>query len=533
MILVLALLTAGCTTGEGIDPTSATSATSATASSTTTTSTAPQTTTTTLDDDDRRAATAIADSYLASWAGGDWEAAAALTANPTAAVRDAHAAWADWLLLTDAAAQRTDVRIAGDTVEVDYTMTVATTALGTWSYDGTVRLVQESGRWSVAWEPATLHPSLGEGDVITVARQWNPRGAILAHDGRPIVSGGEIHVVGIVPQWIEDLDALVVALEVLADIPPGRVTDELERPGVQPDWFLPVGDLSAAEFAEYGDQLAEVPGVLIRSGQSRLAIAEPFADQIVGTTGPITAEMLAELGSPYEENSTVGRFGLELVFERSLAGAPSQEVRVVNQFGRVIDALHSVPGVEPVDVTTTLDIEAQLAAEAAIDGVDLPVALVALDLDTGAVRASAVRPIGGFDRAFSGLYPPGSTFKIVTSSALLASGLDPGGQVDCPDEVTVDGRPFRNVDDMDLGEVTLLTAFSASCNTTYGGTIGRGDRPGPGPDHAGARRVDGGGRRHRGVAVAVARRRGRPDRLRPLRPGHPGLPHRGDACRRH
>ncbi len=465
IVAALAVIAAACTNGDGVDPASSTSTSTST---TTTTSVAPEsTTTTTLDDDDRRAATAIAESYLASWAAQDWEAAAALTTNPTAAVRDAHAAWADWLLLTDAAAQRNDVRIAGETVEVDFTMTVGTRALGTWSYEGTVRLVQESGRWSVDWEPATLHPSLGEGDVIAVVREWGPRGAILAHDGRPIVSGGEIHVVGVVPQWIEDLDELLVALELLAEIPPETVTAELERPGVQPDWFLPVGDMTGAEYAVYGEELAEVPGVLIRSGQSRLSVAEPFADQIVGTTGPITAEMLAELGPPYDESSTVGRFGLELAFERSLAGSPSQEVRVVNQFGRVVDVLHSLPGADPSDVETTLDIETQLAAEAAVDGIDLPVALVAVDLDTGEVRASAVRPVGGFDRAFSGLYPPGSTFKIVTASALLAGGLDPAEPVECPDEVTVDGRAFRNVDDMDLGEVPFVTAFSASCNTTF------------------------------------------------------------------
>jgi cell division protein FtsI/penicillin-binding protein 2 len=465
ILAAVALIAAACTNGDGVQPAESTSTSEA---ATTPTSQAPETTTsTTLDDDDRRAATAIAESYLASWAAGDWEAAAALTTNPTAAVRDAHAAWADWLLLTNAAVERTEARIAGEAVEVGYRMTVDTTALGTWSYEGTVRLVEDAGRWSVDWTPATLHPSLSENDVITVVRDWGPRGSILAHDGRPIVSGGEIHVIGVVPQWIEDLDALLTALEEVAGIPPETVTDELERPGVQPDWFLPVGDMSAAEYAAYGEELAEVPGVLIRSGQSRLSVAEPFADQIVGTTGPITAEMLEELGPPYDETSTVGRYGLELAFERSLAGAPAQEVRVVNQFGRVIDVLHSVPGAEPTDVATTLDIEAQLAAEAAVDGIDLPVALVALDLDTGAVRAAAVRPAGGFDRAFSGLYPPGSTFKIVTASALLAGGLDPEEPVDCPAEVTVDGRPFRNVDEMDLGDVPLITAFSASCNTTF------------------------------------------------------------------
>ena len=464
LIVAGALVLAACSGAEGTassDPTTAPTTTAAPDTG------GPAATDPALDDDDRRAATAIADSYLAAWAAGDWDAAAALTGSPITEVRDAHAAWADWLLVERAEADRLDARVAGDAVDVDYRMTVDVAGLGPWSYDGTIRLVERGGRWSVDWAPSTLHPSLDENDRITVERTWGPRGAILAADGRPIVAGGEVHVIGVVPEQIDDLDTLLERLDTLVGIPPEVVTAELERPGVQPDWFLPVGDLSSALYDVFGAALEEVPGVLIRSGQSRLPVAEPFADQIVGTTGPITADQLAAWGPPYSERDTVGRSGLEALAEQTLAGTPSQEIRAVNQFGRVLEVLHTVEGAPAADLQTTLDIEAQLAAEAAVDGTDLPVAFVALDLDTGAVRAAAVRPAGGFDRAFSGLYPPGSTFKVITLSALLAGGASIEGTVDCPGEVEILGRTFRNANQDAYGEVTLAEAFAASCNTTF------------------------------------------------------------------
>jgi cell division protein FtsI/penicillin-binding protein 2 len=433
---------------------------------TTTPTSAPETSIA-LDEDDRRAAEAIAESYLAAWAAGDWEAAAALTSSPVGTVRDAHEAWSQWLLVERAAADPLDSRIADDHIEVDFRMTVDVSGLGPWSYQGTVDLAERSGRWSVDWSPAILHPALDENDRITVERTWAARGAILAADGRSIVAGGEVHVIGVVPAWIEDLDTLLEALDTLVGIPPEVVTAELERPGVQPDWFLPVGDLSSALYDAVGADLEEVPGVLIRSGQTRLAIAEPFAGQIIGTTGPITAEQLEAFGPPYDERATVGRSGLEFAAEFMLAGTPAQEIRVVNQFGRVLEVLHRVEGTPPGDVHTTLEIEAQLAAEAAVDGTDLPVALVAVDVETAAVRAAAVRPSGGFDRAFSGLYPPGSTFKVVTLSALLADGARMDQVVECPAEVEILGRTFRNAGDAAYGSVTLAEAFAASCNTTF------------------------------------------------------------------
>jgi cell division protein FtsI/penicillin-binding protein 2 len=153
--------------------------------------------------------------------------------------------------------------------------------------------------------------------------------------------------------------------------------------------------------------------------------------------------------------------------ESKLAGSPTFEVRRINQFGRVVEVLHTVPGVAPTAVRTTLAVDTQLAAEVALEGAELPAAIVAVDAATGEVRAMASRPLDAFNRALTGLYAPGSSFKVVTAAGLLEAGLTPGDPVGCPATVLVGGREFRNAGERDLGEVTLAGAFAESCNTTF------------------------------------------------------------------
>ena len=85
---------------------------------------------------------------------------------------------------------------------------------------------------------------------------------------------------------------------------------------------------------------------------------------------------------------------------------------------------------------------------------------------TGRVLAVIERP-GGFDRALQGVFPPGSTFKVVTASALSGTGLRPASSVQCPAQVNVGGRVFHNFDNEHLGAISLQTAFAVSCNSTF------------------------------------------------------------------
>lgn len=195
--------------------------------------------------------------------------------------------------------------------------------------------------------------------------------------------------------------------------------------------------------------------------------AGPFAN-LLGSVAEATEDQLRELGPPYVAGDVVGRSGLQRSLERRLAGEPGGEVRVVDaDSGEVIEVLHEFTAVGPEPVHTALDPGVQSAGQAALGPVSNPAALVAIDAGTFEVRAVVNTPGGGFDRALSGRYPPGSTFKVVTTAALLAHGLDPAQTVDCPGTVSVTGRSFRNAGYAALGAISFREAFAESCNTAF------------------------------------------------------------------
>jgi len=101
----------------------------------------------------------------------------------------------------------------------------------------------------------------------------------------------------------------------------------------------------------------------------------------------------------------------------------------------------------------------------------VPAALVAVDVPTGQVLATANSPTTGFDRAITGRYPPGSTFKVATSYAYLTRGITtPTATVPCPQSVTIDGREYRNFAGESIsGSPTFFQDFTVSCNTAFVG----------------------------------------------------------------
>ncbi len=118
-------------------------------------------------------------------------------------------------------------------------------------------------------------------------------------------------------------------------------------------------------------------------------------------------------------------------------------------------------------IRTTLDLKVHAAGAAALKGVDKPASLVALRASTAEILAVVNAP-GGFNRALLGKYPPGSTFKVVTASALVAGGVEPDQQVTCPAEKNIGGFPFHNAGFKDYGTLSFRNAFAHSCNTTFG-----------------------------------------------------------------
>jgi cell division protein FtsI/penicillin-binding protein 2 len=115
-------------------------------------------------------------------------------------------------------------------------------------------------------------------------------------------------------------------------------------------------------------------------------------------------------------------------------------------------------------------------AERVLSDVGPASALVAVRPSTGAVLAAASGPgSNGLSTATTGRYAPGSTFKVVSSLALLRAGLTPTTTVQCPPTLVVDGKRFKNYSDYPasgLGRITLATAVANSCNTAFIGRRG-------------------------------------------------------------
>jgi hypothetical protein len=214
----------------------------------------------------------------------------------------------------------------------------------------------------------------------------------------------------------------------------------------------------AAVLAADGTPLSS-PSVIAQSGSIAL-----FTGNVVAAT----AAQARALGAPYRAGDPIGQGGIEEAYQARLAGRPSLSIQIEGA-GNHVDAtaarFAAVPG-KPVQ--TSIDMRVQMAASAAVSaaGTKKPIDLVAIQPSTGKVLAVVERP-GGFDRALAGIFPPGSTFKVVTASALAKAGMSPSSTVQCPSKVTIGGRTFHNDNNEHLGTTSLQTAFAVSCNSTF------------------------------------------------------------------
>jgi peptidoglycan glycosyltransferase len=161
-----------------------------------------------------------------------------------------------------------------------------------------------------------------------------------------------------------------------------------------------------------------------------------------------------------------GRYGLEKEYNDELTGAKSE-------FAGIVDSLTKKKQVGD-DLDTTLDPKAQQAAFDGLNG--RKGAVVAMDVETGAVRVLAGNPpldpdkpqSNQFNPATMGLYPPGSTFKTVTATAALDTGrYEPGSKVSGKNGKIISGTPLRNFGGEDFGDVDLTFALTHSINTVW------------------------------------------------------------------
>ena len=302
-------------------------------------------------EENEQTAETVATAYLRAWQRSDWQAMEALVAEPPTAFREAHVQLVEALQVEEARFALGAVSGAGEAARADFGVHLRLAGLGEWSYQGVLSLRRRDGKWLVNWSLRTIHPALGGGERFRRTRSWPERAPILAYDGAVLVKPREVIAVGVEPRRIKNRKRMLKALERLVGADPKQVAADLDRPGVQPDWFVPVVELRPERYKKVRPKLYPVPGVVFRRAKARLSPAEGFAQHVLGRVGEGTAELLDELGRPYQPGDTVGLFGLERVFERRLAGRPSGEVQLIDSDGKVVEVLHRFQGKRRIPIT--------------------------------------------------------------------------------------------------------------------------------------------------------------------------------------
>lgn len=314
-----------------------------------------------------------------------------------------------------------------------------------------------------------MHPGLADRETIEWTRSLLERASILDSAGVPIFNPTPVVVVGVDPGRVTDLPSLAATLASTLGISADDVIASVSA--AQPGDFVPQITLRRPDYDAVRAAIFDLPGPVFSEETRFLAPSTRFGLGVLGRVGAATAEVLEEAGDGYAAGDQLGLSGLQRAYQEQLAGRPGLAVEAMSADGgrRDLERIEPQAG-SPIRVT--LDRAIQNAADAAVDGRSEPAHIVVVRPGTGEILAVSSNAAANPINALVGEYPAGSSFKIITGSALLGNGvvgLD--SQVSCPGTVTIGGKEFDNEDQFDLGTVPFQTAFAASCNTTFTTTV--------------------------------------------------------------
>ena len=321
------------------------------------------------------------------------------------------------------------------------------------------------------------------------------RGRLLDRKGRVLASSKLTYSLYLEPRLVVDASwpQLRDRLARLLNLKPEQL-DQRRELGVDRDGYritLAHG-LTSEQVLRFREQVGELKGAQVDVDILRFYPNGSLAAHALGYTQPITEgeyQTLAEQG--YKIRDRIGRIGVEAAYESHLRGKWGGQMLEVNAMGEVQRNLGDRPSVAGRDLTLTLDLEMQRAAEQALS--DKPGgAIVAMDPRTGAIRAMASRPSFDpnffsqlvttqkeYDQLFSSsrkpllsramnAYDPGSTWKPVTAMAGMESGkFAPATKLHTRACITYGGHCFPDHNGAGFGHIGYEDALRFSSNTFF------------------------------------------------------------------
>ncbi len=337
---------------------------------------------------------------------------------------------------------------------------------------------------------------LAEENRINIRLLPPARGLIFDRGGVLVAGNEQNYRITLVREDAGDVDAVLAELARIVNL--DMVTLDRARAEIarRPP-FVPVtiaDRLSWAELSAVAVNAPALPGITPEVGLSRIYPMAGDFSHVVGYVGPVSDYYLEQTGDtdPVLQipDFQVGRNNIEARMEHTLRGSAGTKRVEVNAGGRVMREL-DVDAPDPgSDVQLTVDAGLQNYVEARLSGESA--GSVVMDCQTGEILALASAPtfdpnlfVRGIstsawnglnadpyrplaNKATQGLYPPGSTYKMVVALAALEAGvLTPEDTVSCPGHMDLGDRRFHCWRRGGHGRMDLIQAISQSCDVYF------------------------------------------------------------------
>jgi penicillin-binding protein 2 len=319
------------------------------------------------------------------------------------------------------------------------------------------------------------------------------RGWIVDRQGKPIAMNRPDYRLELRPAEVEDLDATLVAIRAVLEIDlaeDARIRDDVRT---QPS-FMPVvvrQNLSWREFSACNVRLATLPGVTPVQSFSRFYPEADHFAHLVGYVGAPTPEQYREQKNPLliYPGFRIGKDGIERFADKQLrgtAGSSRVEMTARGELVRELGTNADTPG-----DTLRLTIDRDLQDYAARRLGDNSASVIVMDCITGDVLCMVSMPAYDpnifsrrvparlwnalqkddhtplLNKSAMGLYPPGSTFKMVTTLAALEAGVDPADTVGCSGAYRLGNNTWHCHARRGHGGVNMHRALPLSCDTYF------------------------------------------------------------------
>ena len=332
--------------------------------------------------------------------------------------------------------------------------------------------------------------------LITPRRGW-----IVDRSGQPLASNAPDYRVELIPEQAGDIEAALRAIMTVLPL----TLDELKRIRAdvarQPP-YMPVEiahGLAWPQFAALNVRLNDLPGIVPVHGFGRVYPGGDAFAHLLGYVGAPTAEQYARTHDPLLilPGFKLGKDGIERTQDAVLRGTPGARRVEVNARGRVIRDLDTRSDVPGTNIRLTIDRGLQDYAARRL--ADMSASVIVIDCTTGDVlcmvsmpaydpnvfstrvsttlwhelQTSTHHPL--INKSAQGLYPPGSTFKMMTALAALGSGTTPDASVNCNGSYRYGRNVWHCHSRRGHGRVTMHNAIPQSCDVyfyTYGRAAG-------------------------------------------------------------